>query len=109
MIEMSVEASDRSSRLLRFPSTPAGRVEAGLRRRRQPRHVAGLASDLFASGLILLASASPALAHILEGEAQGLVTGFLHPISGLDHVLAMISVGLWGAQLGSPARWLLPV
>jgi urease accessory protein len=37
------------------------------------------------------------------------VTGFLHPISGLDHVLAMVAVGLWGAQLGAPAIWLLPV
>src|SRR5271165_126426 len=34
---------------------------------------------------------------------------FPHPISGLDHVLAMVAVGLWGAQLGSPAIWLLPV
>ena len=32
-----------------------------------------------------------------------------HPISGLDHVLAMVAVGLWGAQFGAPAIWLLPV
>ena len=32
-----------------------------------------------------------------------------HPVSGLDHVLAMVAVGLWGAQLGQPAIWLLPV
>ena len=32
-----------------------------------------------------------------------------HPVSGLDHILAMIAVGLWGAQLGAPAIWLLPV
>ena len=32
-----------------------------------------------------------------------------HPISGLDHVLAMVAVGLWGVQLGAPAIWLLPV
>ena len=32
-----------------------------------------------------------------------------HPVSGLDHVLAMVAVGLWGAQLGPPALWLLPV
>ncbi len=50
-----------------------------------------------------------ALAHVQQGEAVGLLTGFLHPISGLDHVLAMVAVGLWGAQLGSPAIWLLPV
>ena len=53
--------------------------------------------------------APPAHAHILQGEAAGFLTGLGHPISGLDHVLAMIAVGLWGAQLGAPALWLLPV
>ena len=53
--------------------------------------------------------ASPALAHVQAGQATGFLTGFLHPISGLDHVLAMVAVGLWGAQLGAPAIWLLPV
>ena len=43
------------------------------------------------------------------GQATGFLTGFLHPISGLDHVLAMVAVGLWGAQLGAPAIWVLPV
>src|SRR5207247_9822041 len=51
----------------------------------------------------------PALAHALPEEAGGFLAGFLHPISGLDHVLAMVAVGLWGAQLGVPAIWLLPV
>jgi len=50
-----------------------------------------------------------AFAHVQKGEAAGLLTGFLHPISGLDHVLAMVAVGLWGAQLGAPAIWVLPV
>lgn len=53
--------------------------------------------------------AQPALAHPQNGAAVGFVTGFLHPISGADHVLAMVAVGLWGAQLGAPAVWLLPV
>jgi urease accessory protein len=53
--------------------------------------------------------AQPAFAHVQSGEAGGFVTGLAHPISGLDHVLAMVAVGLWGAQLGSPAIWLLPV
>ncbi len=47
--------------------------------------------------------------HALQGEAYGFVTGFLHPITGADHVLAMVAVGLWGAQLGAPAIWVLPV
>ncbi len=50
-----------------------------------------------------------ALAHSQGGEAVGFFSGAQHPISGLDHVLAMIAVGLWGAQLGAPAVWLLPV
>jgi urease accessory protein len=60
-------------------------------------------------GLCLAAWAPVAEAHIVTGEAMGLLSGFLHPISGLDHVLAMVSVGLWGAQLGAPAIWVLPV
>jgi urease accessory protein len=59
--------------------------------------------------LLLLLLATPAWAHVQKGQAAGFVTGLEHPISGLDHVLAMISVGLWGAQLGPPAVWLLPV
>jgi len=57
----------------------------------------------------VLGWAAPALAHVGGGAAGGFLSGFRHPISGPDHVLAMVAVGLWGAQLGSPAIWLLPV
>ncbi|MGO9063386.1 MAG: HupE/UreJ family protein [Myxococcaceae bacterium] len=57
----------------------------------------------------MLLWAPAAFAHSQSGEAGGFLIGFKHPISGLDHVLAMVAVGLWGAQLGSPAMWLLPV
>src|SRR5262245_28593736 len=50
-----------------------------------------------------------AAGHAERGEAAGFLAGFAHPISGLDHVLAMVAVGLWGAQLGAPALWVLPV
>jgi urease accessory protein len=50
-----------------------------------------------------------AWAHAESGRAAGFLSGIHHPVSGLDHVLAMVSVGLWGAQLGAPAVWLLPV
>ena len=50
----------------------------------------------------------PALAHT-GGVPGGLESGLEHSISGLDHVVAMISVGLWGGILGKPALWLLPV
>ena len=59
--------------------------------------------------LVLALSMSPARAHVQAGEAAGFLSGFRHPVSGLDHILAMVSVGLWGAQLGAPAIWLLPV
>jgi urease accessory protein len=58
---------------------------------------------------LLLLWPTGASAHILGDQAGGFISGFAHPISGLDHVVAMVSVGLWGAQLGAPAIWLLPV
>ena len=61
------------------------------------------------TGWALALVALPALAHVQGGQAAGFLTGLAHPASGLDHVLAMIAVGLWGAQLGAPALWLLPV
>jgi urease accessory protein len=62
-----------------------------------------------AVALLTTFCAQTAGAHVLKGEAYGFLTGFLHPISGMDHVLAMVAVGLWGAQLGAPAIWVLPV
>lgn len=50
-----------------------------------------------------------AAAHEESGVAGGLLGGLHHPVSGLDHVVAMIAVGLWGAQLGKPGVWVLPV
>ena len=53
--------------------------------------------------------AGSAAAHTGEVAGNGLVGGLLHPILGWDHVAAMVAVGLWGAFLGKPAIWLLPV
>ncbi len=64
---------------------------------------------LAAIATLVAMSASPALAHTGDAAGGGFVTGFLHPILGWDHVAAMIAVGLWGAFLGKPAVWLLPV
>ena len=65
--------------------------------------------DVIAVTLLLLLTTAPLSAHVQQGQAAGFFTGVRHPVSGLDHVLAMIAVGLWGAQLGAPAIWLLPV
>jgi urease accessory protein len=59
--------------------------------------------------IVLAAIASPAFAHSEQGVAIDFWGGFMHPIFGPDHVIAMIAVGLWGAFLGAPAIWLLPV
>ncbi|NHZ87719.1 urease accessory protein UreJ [Massilia sp. CCM 8733] len=48
-----------------------------------------------------------ALAH--PGHEGGLLAGLAHPFSGLDHMLAAVAVGIWAAQLGGRARWLLPL
>ena len=68
-----------------------------------------LTTSLILILLFVLLVAAPALAHVERGQAAGFFTGLSHPVSGLDHVLAMVAVGLWGAQLGAPAMWLLPV
>jgi urease accessory protein len=51
----------------------------------------------------------PAVAHIGTGLPGGFESGFMHPFSGIDHLLAMVSVGLWGAFLGRPLIYVLPV
>jgi urease accessory protein len=60
--------------------------------------------------LILLCAcmASQAFAHT-GGVTGGFVSGFTHPVFGPDHVVAMVAVGLWGAFLGAPAIFLLPI
>lgn len=52
----------------------------------------------------------PAFAFAHPGhDESGLLAGFAHPLSGLDHLLAMFAVGLWAAQQRGRARWLLPL
>jgi urease accessory protein len=57
--------------------------------------------------LILLPTA--ALAHPGHGAEIGLAAGFLHPMSGLDHILAMVAVGVFAFVLGGRALWLVPL
>jgi urease accessory protein len=71
----------------------------------RPGHVA--AAALVA---VMALGCRPAFAHIVDGSAaSGFLGGFAHPLFGLDHVVAMVAVGLWGAFLGPPAIWLLPI
>lgn len=64
--------------------------------------------SLFAILGVLLLSPSLAHAHVLQGDPTGLHHGFMHPFSGLDHILAMIAVGLWASQLGGRSTWMVP-
>jgi urease accessory protein len=58
--------------------------------------------------IALLLAPSVAFAHPGHGEAGSLLAGFLHPLSGLDHLLAMTAVGLFAAHLGGRALWAVP-
>jgi urease accessory protein len=56
-----------------------------------------------------LALTAPAFAHTgIAAHGHGFAAGFLHPLMGLDHLLAMLGVGVWAAQLGKRATWLVP-
>jgi urease accessory protein len=60
------------------------------------------------AALLCLAAASPTLAHT-GSVSGGFASGFSHPLFGLDHAVAMVAVGLWGAFLGAPAIFILPL
>jgi len=60
-------------------------------------------------GGIFVLSLNPAAAHTADGMLGGFASGFTHPILGFDHLLAMLAVGMWGAQIGGRALWTLPV
>lgn len=69
-----------------------------------------IALRLAAASLALVAVAVPTIASAHPGHegAPGFVHGFLHPLGGLDHILAMVAVGLFAARLGGRALWLVP-
>lgn len=56
----------------------------------------------------LMASAAPAFAHLNPQEHGSFAAGFSHPLFGLDHILVMVAVGLWAAQIGGRALWVVP-
>jgi urease accessory protein len=64
-------------------------------------------------GVVLLLATlmvpSLAHAHVGVGETSGFLQGLGHPLSGLDHICAMIAVGLWAAQMGGRSIWAVPL
>ena len=67
---------------------------------------------MFKRALIALAIATaatvPAFAHLDPSEHGSFAAGFSHPLFGLDHILAMVAVGLWAAMQGGRAVWVVP-
>lgn len=61
------------------------------------------AKRLCLSAILLLAAAMPAYAHVGIGTASSFTAGFMHPLSGLDHMTVMVAVGLWAALKGGKA------
>ncbi len=61
-----------------------------------------------AAALALGVRPAPVFAHLAPGEYGSFAAGFTHPLFGLDHVLAMVAVGLWAALIGGRALWALP-
>jgi urease accessory protein len=57
----------------------------------------------------LLLAPSLAHAHVGVGETSGFSHGFGHPVSGLDHICAMVAVGLWATQMGGRSIWAVPL
>jgi urease accessory protein len=63
----------------------------------------------FGVGSVLLGAPLVAHAHTAGQVSSGFGSGFTHPLFGLDHLLAMLAVGVWGAQRGGRSVWTLPV
>ena len=68
-----------------------------------------MSKNIFLAAAIWLLLGTSLWAHEDAGMAGGFISGLTHPLLGFDHMVAMIAIGLWGAFLGSPALWILPV
>jgi urease accessory protein len=68
-----------------------------------------IGSGLSLAAAVVMALPATALAHTGHMEPGGFLHGFAHPLGGADHLLAMIAVGLWAAQIGGRALWALPL
>ena len=77
-------------------------------RKVDPTMKRSIAQVLFAAATIFAAFPGLASAHVGVGETSGFAAGFFHPLLGMDHVLAMLAVGLWAAQAGGRMTWAAP-
>jgi len=68
-----------------------------------------LAWQFIAPMLLLLSLPNVVFAHTGIGSSSGFWNGVVHPITGLDHICAMVGVGLWAAQRGGRSLWLVPL
>ncbi len=64
---------------------------------------------LFLAATALAAATAPAFAHLNPAEHGSLLAGASHPLFGWDHVLVMVSVGIWAAMIGGKALWAVPL
>jgi urease accessory protein len=69
---------------------------------------AGIARKCLVGFGVLLAATLPAVAHPGHGPMTGFLTGAYHPLSGADHLLAMVAVGLWAGLCDGPRQWVWP-
>lgn len=74
------------------------------------RSIPRISPALFRVGGLLALCLLPSMAHahVGMGETGGFLHGLLHPITGLDHMLAMVAVGLWASQMGGRSLWAVP-
>jgi urease accessory protein len=68
-----------------------------------------LAARAALASLVLCCMTRAASAHVTGSLPGGFSSGFEHPLLGFDHLLAMLAVGVWGAQIGGRSLWMLPV
>jgi urease accessory protein len=73
-----------------------------------PQVCTGLLKSIGIAAMAAILFANAAAAHS-SADQSGFVSGLTHPVFGIDHLLAMFAVGLWGAQLGGRLVWELPV
>jgi urease accessory protein len=66
-------------------------------------------APFLAAALLVLLAPAGAEAHLLGAHGAGLAQGLAHPFAGIDHLLAMVAVGLWAAQRGGRALWAVPL